>query len=162
MVPDVVQMAGETGVGLNPLPDQAADYGYGGDHVILSGRYGTGALDFNRVQVFGQGRMLDAFDWESIDDVYDRLRQVHDLNLTTADQLQERVDALMRQAAIASLDGEIGVPVNCGQELYDVVTVTEPAAGLNEARRRVLGISLRYSRAGAAPLYQMRLRLGAV
>ena len=161
-VPDVVQMAGETGGGLNPLPDQAADYGYGGDHVILSGRYETGALDFNRVQVFGQGRMLDAFDWESIDDVYDRLRQVHDLNLTTADQLQERVDALMRQAAIASLDGEIGVPVNCGQELYDVVTVTEPAAGLSEARRRVLGISLYYSRAGAAPLYQMRLRLGAV
>jgi hypothetical protein len=162
MVPDVVQMAGETGMGLNPLPDQEADCGYGGDHVILSGRYGTGALDFNRVQVFGQGRMLDAFDWESIDDVYDRLRQVQDLNLATADQLQQRVDALMRRAAMSSLDGEITVPVNCGQELYDVVTVTDPAAGLSEARRRVLGISLHYSRAGAAPLYQMRLRLGAV
>jgi hypothetical protein len=162
MVPDVVRMAGETGMGLNPLPDQEADYSYGGDHVILSGHYGTGALDFNRVQVFGQGRMLDAFDWESVDDVYDRLRQVHDLNLATADELQQRVDALMRQAAMASLDDEIAVPVNCGQELYDVVTVTDPAARLSEARRRVLGISLHYSRAGAAPLYQMRLRLGAV
>ncbi len=161
-VPDVIAIAGESGLAMNPLPDQEADYAYGADHPVFSGRYGTGALDFNRVQVFGQGRMLDAFDWESIDDVYDRLRQVHDLNLTTAAQLQERVDALMRKAAMASLDGEIVVPVNCGQELYDVVTVTDAAAGLSEACRRVLGISLHYSRAGASPVYQMRLRLGAV
>ena len=161
-VPDVVAITGESGLAMNPLPDQEAGYAYDADHPIFSGRYGTGALDFNRVQVFGQGRMLDAFDWESINDVYDRLCQVHDLNLTTAAQLQERVDALMRKAAMASLGSEITVPVNCGQELYDVVTVTDAAAGLSEACRRVLGISLHYSRAGASPVYQMRLRLGAV
>ncbi len=161
MLPDVIQMAGESGWGRNPLPDQEADYAYGTDHPILRGRYGRGGLEFNRVQVFGQGLMLDAFDWPSIDDVYDRLLQVHDLNLTTADDLQGRADALLRKAEMQSLDGEVVVPVNCGQELYDVVTITDPAAGLSEARRRVLGISLRYSRA-AAPIYQMRLRLGAV
>src|SRR5436189_47748 len=43
------------------------------------------------------------------------------------------------------MSGEITVPVNCGQELYDVVEVTDVGAGLSTARRRVLGIAMRYS-----------------
>jgi hypothetical protein len=62
---------------------------------------------------------------------------------------------------MASLEGEITVPVNCGQELYDVVSVTDARAGLDTAPRRVAGISLRYSRADKA-VYRMRLRLGGV
>jgi len=61
---------------------------------------------------------------------------------------------------MASLAGEIVVPVNCAQELYDVVTVTDPVAGLAAARRRVMGVALRYSRSRDA-VYEMRLALGA-
>jgi len=59
------------------------------------------------------------------------------------------------------MSGEITVPVNCGQELYDVVEATDPGAGLTAAKRRVLGISLRYS-TGERPEYQQRIALGAV
>jgi hypothetical protein len=94
--------------------------------------------------------------------MYDRLLQVQDLNLTTAADAQSRADALLRQAAMASRAEEIVAPPNCGQELYDVVTVTDGRAGLDAALRRVTGLSLRYSRDAAKPTYEMRLRLGAV
>jgi len=87
---------------------------------------------------------------------------VSDLNLTTVAEAEDRAQALLRQAAVSSPAGEIVVPVNCGQELYDVVSVTDARAGLAAAPRRVSGMSLRYSRASKVPVYQMRLRLSAV
>jgi hypothetical protein len=155
-------MAGETALLLNPLPDDASIYDYGTDHSILQGRYGVADCEANRVQVFGRGLMVDAFDWPSIEQVYERLLQVHDLNLGTTADAQSRADALLREAAMAARSEEIVVPVNCGQEMYDVVTVTDPRSGLTAAPRRVTGMSLHYSRAGAKPVYEMRLRLGAV
>ncbi len=58
------------------------------------------------------------------------------------------------------MSGEITVPVNCGQELYDVVEVTDAGAGLSTARRRVLGIAMRYS-TGDRPLHEQRITLAA-
>lgn len=162
MVPDVVCMTGETAVILNPLASDAATYAYGKDHAILSGRYGVPDREANRVQVFGRGVVVDAFDWPSVDAIYDRLLQVQDLNLTAAADAQSRADALLRQAAMASRAEEIVTPPNCGQELYDVVTVTDGRAGLAAAPRRVTGLRLHYSRNAVEPTYEMRLRLGAV
>ena len=53
------------------------------------------------------------------------------------------------------------MPVNCGQELYDVVEVTDAGAGLSAARRRVAGLAMRYS-TGKRPVYEQRIALGAV
>ena len=128
----------------------------------LDGRYGFRPASFNRVQVFGLGLMVEDFDWASAADVYDRLHQVHDRNLASTAAAQDRADALLRHEEMRSVDGELLVPVNCGQELYDVVEVTDPTAGLSSTRRRVLAMTLRYSRSGHAPAYEMRLRLGAV
>ena len=161
MVPDVVRLSGEAATIFNPQPDEAPSYAYGTDHAVLQGRYALTDRDLNRVTVFGRGPVVEAFDWPSIGDVYDRLLQVHDLNLTVVSDAQARAGAMLRKAAMASLDGEIMVPVNCGQELYDVVAVTDARAGLSDAPRRINGISLHYSRADK-PVYQMRLRLGAV
>jgi hypothetical protein len=58
------------------------------------------------------------------------------------------------------MSGEIMVPVNCGQEPYDVIEVTDAASGLAAARRRVLGIALRYS-TGQRPVYERRISLAA-
>jgi hypothetical protein len=49
--------------------------------------------------------------------------------------------------------------VNCGQELYDVVTVTDAQAGLSAVARRVLGLHWRYAMASGR--YDMTLRLGS-
>ena len=162
MVPDLVMVSGEFGYVRNPLASDPAVYDYGVDHAILRARYGTLSPDFNRAQVFGDGVMVDRFDWDGIDDLYDRLRQVHDLNLTSVAMAGERADALQRKAALDEEGGEVLVPVNCGQELYDVVSITDAGAGLSAATRRVMGMTLRYSADTRSPAYRQRIRLGAV
>jgi hypothetical protein len=162
MVPDVLLISGEHGYLVNPTAAQATDYEYGVEHAILEGRYGSRSASFNRVQVFGQNVMVEGFDWTSVADIYDRLHQAHDLNLTSTAAAQDRADALLRHEEMRAADGEVLVPVNCGQELYDVVEVSDPRAGLSAARRRVLAMSLRHVRDKPTAAYEMRLRLGAV
>ena len=162
MVPDVLLLSGEYGYLVNPTAAQATDYEYGVEHAILEGRYGFRSASFNRVQVFGQSLMVEDFDWTGVGDIYDRLHQAHDRNLTSTAAAQDRADALLRHQEMQADDDEVLVPVNCGQELYDVVEVTDPRAGLSAARRRVLSMSLRYVRDRPTPAYEMRLRLGAV
>ncbi len=162
MVPDLVMVSGEFGYVRNPLASDPAEYDYGVDHGIRRGRYESLSPDFNRVQVFGDGVMVDRFDWDSVDDLYDHLRQAHDLNLTSVATAEERADALHRKAALGEEGGEILVAVNCGQELYDVVSITDAGAGLSDERRRVMGMTLRYSTDRRSPAYEQRIRLGAV
>jgi len=61
---------------------------------------------------------------------------------------------------IESVDGSILIPVNCGQQLYDVIDITDSRAGLEAARRRVNGLTLVYSPSRGE--YQQRLLLGGV
>ncbi len=162
MVPDVLLVSGEYAYLVNPTATQATDYEYGVEHTILEGRYGFRSASFNRVQVFGQNLMVEDFDWTGVDDIYDRLHQAHDRNLTSTAAAQDRADALLRHQEMQAADDELLVPVNCGQELHDVVEVTDARAGLSAARRRVLAMSLRYVRGRPTPAYEMRLRLEAV
>ena len=72
----------------------------------------------------------------------------------------ERGQSLLRKSEIEAVDGWILVPVNCGQQLYDVITVTDVKAGFDGENKRVLGMSLIYrSEQGE---YTQRLRLGAL
>jgi hypothetical protein len=162
MVPDLLMVLGEYGYVINPLASDPADYDYGVDHAILRARYGTLTPDFNRAQAYGFGVTAERFDWDGVEDVYDRLRQVQDVNLTTAAMAGDRADAMLRKAALGGEGGEIVVPVNCGQELYDVVSVSDVGAGLAAAKRRVMGMVLRYSTDARSPAYEQRIRLGAV
>jgi hypothetical protein len=162
VVPDVIFFRGHFAYIKNPQASEASDYSYGTEHAILRGRYGGQRPQANRVQVFGDGPFVEVFGWDEIEDAYDRIRQVHDLNLDTVARAQDRADAEMRHQEIAAGSGEIVVPVNCGQELYDVITVTDESAGLTDAGRRVLGLSMRYAAGGRVPLYEQRLSLGAV
>ena len=159
MPPDVVLVRGEFGYLVERTASQASDYAYGTDHPLLTGRYAALLPGANRAQVFGDGVFAEGFDWPGVESVYDLLRQVHDANLTTTGQAQDRADALLRHELLAARGGEIVVPVNCGQELYDVVEVTDAGAGLAAAKR--LGLSLRYS-TGERPLYEQRIALGGV
>jgi hypothetical protein len=162
MVPDVLLISGYHGYLVNPTTAQATAYEYGVEHAVLAGRYGSRFAPLNRVQVFGQDLMVEDFNWTSVADVYDRLHQVHDRNLTSTAAAQDRADALLRHGDMQTSDDEVLAPVNCGQELYDVVEVTDPRAGLSAARRRVQAMSLRYVRDRPTAAYEMRLRLGAV
>ncbi|MFQ5826780.1 MAG: hypothetical protein ACE5IA_05420, partial [Dehalococcoidia bacterium] len=145
MVPDVLFFRGNYAYLLNPQASDASTYSYGTDHALVEGRYGSRPLSVNRVQVYGDGVMTESFDWDEVSKVYDRLRQMHDLNLDSAAKAQERGQAELRREEIAQSHGEIVMPANCGQELYDVIDITDGRAGLSSAKRRVLGLTLDYS-----------------
>jgi hypothetical protein len=162
VVPDIIFFRGHFAYVKNPQASEASDYSYGTEHAIFRGRYGSQRPQANRVQVFGDGPFVEAFGWDEIEDAYDRIRQVHDLNLDTVARAQDRADAEMRHQEIASSGGEIVVPLNCGQELYDVITITDESAGLTDAGRRVIGLSMRYAAGSRMPVYEQRLSLGAV
>ncbi|MBI1885431.1 MAG: hypothetical protein HYS09_03830 [Chloroflexi bacterium] len=161
MVPDAVFFQNAFAFLKEPLAAESPVYAYGMDHALLDGRYRSVLPRANRVQLFGDGVFQERFDWPGIASVYDRLRQVRDLNLTTVTDADDRGDAELRREAVAASAGEIVAPVNCGQELYDVITVTDAGAGLSAAARRVLGIALHYD-TRRRPLYQHRLTLGGV
>ncbi len=165
-VPDVLFIEGNTVYVVNPLSADDSDYAYGSSHSVFEGRYRQVGWELNHVQVEGydpgQGEaiVVDAFSWEQVDRLYDRLRQVEDRNLDTVAKAGERGEAYLRQAEMEAADGAILTPVNCGQQLYDVVDITDSRAGLEAAKRRVIGLTLVYRpRRGE---YQQRLLLGGV
>jgi hypothetical protein len=158
-VPDVLFMEGNNAYLVNPLAADAAVYSYGSDHVIFEGRYRTGAWQINRTRVEGAGILAESFCWEEIQKRGDILALVEDLNMDVIAKAVDRAAAWLRKAEIESLSGFIRTPVNCGQQLYDVVAITDPRAGLSAAKKRILGITLTYLPAKAE--YEQKLNLGA-
>ena len=165
-VPDVIFIEGNRAYLVNPQPSDSSVYTYGSSHAILEGRYQKAAWRPNRVQVEGHDPVTDTpvivncYAWDEISRVYDRLGHVEDRNIESQDEAEERGDAYLRQAEIASAAGFIRVPVNCGQQLYDVIDITDIRAGLDGEKRRLLGLVLSY-RPGRGE-YEQRLLLGAV
>ena len=126
--PVVLQFSGHT-AHLRELSERdSADYVYGTDHPILRGTYRSGAREYNRVQVFGKAHLGEAFDWEEVGEVFERLLQVHDLNMDTTQKALDRARSVMRRQALDALGGETVTPVNCGLELYDIVEVNDAVA----------------------------------
>ncbi len=164
-VPDVLFMEGNKAYIVNPLSSDSSVYSYGAEHRIRDGRYRKGPWGLNRVQVGGYDAggaliLADSFAWDEINRLYDRLRQIDDRNLGTVAETQQRGQAYLRQAEIKAAGGSILVPVNCGQQIYDVIDVTDARAGLGSEKKRVLGLVLVYQPERGE--YSQRLWLGAV
>ncbi len=165
-VPDVLFIEGSKAYLVNPQSSDSSVYSYGGDHKIFDGRYRCGGWELNRVQVEGYDAVgggpiiVDCFAWSEIDRLYDRLKQLGDRELGTVTEVRQRGEAYLRQAEIESAGGAILVPVNCGQQLYDVIDITDARAGLSAGKKRVLGLALVYDPRRAE--YRQRLQLGAV
>ena len=143
--------------------DDAASYFYGNDHPINRGRYLFQAPRYNRIQTYGLNTLQESLDWDAVAMVADRLLQVYDINQETSDSAKSRSDSLLAKERASTPAGLLEAPVNCGLELFDVVSVTDPAAGLNNARRRVTGLELAYRRGpGGPPVYSQTLTLSGV
>ncbi len=138
-------------------------YSYGAAHPINRGRYRFRAPGYNRIQTFGLDILQESLDWDSVAAMSDRLLQVYDINHETADSAKQRGDSLLARERRSTRDGLLESPVNCGLELFDVISVTDPAAGLQDARRRVTGLELDYRRGpGGPPRYSHTLTLSGV
>jgi hypothetical protein len=165
-VPDVLFIEGDTAYLVNPLVSDDSDYSYGSAHAIFEGRYKAGAGEPNRLQVEGYDSaqeepiVVDSFAWGEIDRLYDRLGRIEDKNIESAAAAEDRGQSHLRKAEMAAASGAILVPVNCGQQLYDVIDITDSRASLAAAKRRVNGLTLVYNpRRGE---YRQRLLLSGV
>ncbi|MBI4301760.1 MAG: hypothetical protein HY664_04055 [Chloroflexi bacterium] len=162
IVPDVLFFRGRVGYIKYPQASDPSDYSYGLDHPLMEGRYRTHVQGFNRVQVYGSGVFNESFGWGEIEAVYDHLTQVHDLNLDSVSEAQARANAELTRSQRQAIQGQIVVPANCGQELWDVVAITDARAGLTAAQYRVLGLNLQYSPLAREARYDQKILLGGV
>ncbi len=160
-VPDVLFVEGHKAYLVNPQSSDSSAYSYGTAHPIFEGKYRQGAWKLNRVQVEGSGSVIvNSFAWDEIERLYDRIRQLEDSNVSTVAEAQQRGEAYLRGAEVESAAGSILVPVNCGQQLYDVIDITDARAGLDAEKKRVLALALVYNPQRGE--YSQRLWLGAV
>jgi hypothetical protein len=170
MVPDVPFFREATAYLKHPQISDSTDYSYflvhpegSLEHPLQEGRYSEEAMNTNRVQVWGTQTphvMVDRFAWDDLEDVYDRLHQVHDLNIDTLSLAEQRADALLREAEIQATDGEISVPMNCGQELWDVIEITDARVNFQSQKYRVRALGILHSI--SKPEYRLKVVLGAL
>jgi len=160
IVEDVLFFRGHYGYLKHPQTSDSTDYTYGTDHVIHEGDYRQYVKQVNRAQAFGDSVFTEDWDWDEVELVLDKLAQAYDINLDTTTKAHQRGDAMLREAAIRAISGYIIVPLNCGQELYDVVEITDSRAGLSSAKRRILGLNHHY--APAKGIYSLTAILGTV
>jgi hypothetical protein len=163
-IPDVIFIEGDQAYLLDPHADDGPVYRYASQgsnfQPILEGRYRTSSRQTNRVKVQGSGVLVESFDWADIQRSGDILDSVEDSNILNSDMARARAEAVFRKAEIETVSALIRVPVNCGQQLYDVISITDPVLGLSEVRRRILGISFSFVPSKAE--YEQKLILGGV
>jgi hypothetical protein len=150
------------------LANEAPGYEYKnqpGFHPILQGTYPDN-LTTTHTQVSGDTEATPpvhvraaAFDWPLLALGIDNLAMQYDPNLEEADQAQKRADALLRTQQTQQTPATLIIPTNVGQELYDVVKVTDTRVGLVDKNFRVLAIQTDYSRRNTR--YEQTLTLGA-
>jgi hypothetical protein len=150
------------------LATEASSYEYKnqpGYHSILEGAFADN-LTITHAQVSGDTQdeppvhvREAAFDWELLALGIDNLRMQYDANLEETEQAQKRADALLRHETLESVGDHIVVPTNVGQELYDVIEVTDARCGIDQEKYRVLAIQTDYDRRQGR--YDQRLALGA-
>jgi hypothetical protein len=103
--------------------------------------------------------LAESLDWDKVGRLGDRFRRIEDRNIGSVAEAQQRGQAVLRQVALKAANGTLLIPVNCGQQLYDVIDVTDARAGLEAVKKRVLGLVTVYNpRRGE---YRQQVRLGA-
>jgi hypothetical protein len=150
-VPDLLLIEGDTACLVNPLPDDVPVYSYSapqvdGVHPIPAGRYKSEAPACNHIRVEGidtangQPLIVNCYNYDDIEDSYDRFLSVLDVNIGSVAAAANRGAAILQKERMACTSGYIEIHPNCGQQVYDVITITDSKAGLVNEKRRVIGL----------------------
>ncbi|MCK4222521.1 MAG: hypothetical protein KAX25_06565, partial [Dehalococcoidia bacterium] len=163
MIPDGLVYEGYKAYPKDLESDEASSYTYGTTHTILKGNYGQ-AVPASRIRAIGRDAsdnklLSSAFDWDLLALGIDDFDTDYDPNLVNTTRTQERADAILRRQALEAMAGQITVPANVGQELYDVITVTDDRCGIDTEKYRVIAIQTDYDRRTIT--YQQALTLCA-
>ena len=162
-VPDILLGTSSDGFVLRvPSAIEVSTYAYGSGHGILEARYIDPVPRHSRAIVFGSTHTSDLSNWSDFPALFDRPIHIHDATLDTQEKTDARAHSEARRIAIHPSQGSITVPVNAGQELYDVIELTDPTVGLTSAKRRVLGLDTRYAVGPRGPRYVQTIHLGGV
>jgi hypothetical protein len=131
------------------------------DHLVYRGNYGVGMWKPNMAQIDTDLIHYEAFEWDEINNFYDRMNRVTTPEYTSASEASQRAVRELRRGEIwGAFTGWCQVPVNCGQEEFDVITITDVAGGVTLIDRRVLGIETTWKKLDGS--YFQKLLLGAV
>ena len=161
MVPDVIFFVRDTAYLKYPTAADSSQYAYGIDHRIFEASFLDRSAMFNRAQVFGDGVFTEDWDWDEIALVYDRLAQASDINIDSTTKAHQRGESIIRDSDIEGLNGHILVPMNCGQDLFDMVSITSPQVGLNASKRRVISLTRTWTPNKPKSRYSLSVGLGA-
>lgn len=162
-VPDQLVFRGLDAFVKDPVATEPACYDYGpGDHPVLAGKYGDG-VTASRTRAIGRDAsddqvIADAIDWD-LQQLYDHLVAIYDPNLADHAAAQERAESVLRSLSLGARPGELLVPTNVGQELLDVIEVSDPRCGIVSRLYRVRSMLTAYDRRIAR--YDQTLTLGA-
>ncbi len=140
----------------------ASDYPYGGtgEHPISVAELKGELPRRNWVRVQGAGRYADAIAPAAAYAGGPQLQVVRNLDASTDAKVIASAANALRRELVQEVAGDLVVPFNAGQELFDLVTVTEPKVGLSGARYRVIGVGLEYRRGPKGARYDSVLTLG--
>ncbi len=163
-VPDVLRFSDGVLEAVHTRETDPAVYSYGepGGHALLDAARSSALSRVNHVQVYGRGAIAQAVNEREVASVGSLLVQVVDPSLTTPEVLATRADAELRSRGILQPFARITVPVNAGQQLHDVVSVTAPSVGWASERLRVAGLRTRYDISRSHPVYQQDIDLSGV
>ncbi len=147
---------------LDPGETESYEYGGPGEHLIEAGKYGE-AVTASRTRAIGRDAadnqvIADEIDW-SLQQLYDLLAVTYDPRLATHAEALARAESLLRSLSLEGRWSEILVPANVGQELLDVVLVTDTRAGQVSEPHRVRNILTEYHR--RAGRFDQAITLGA-
>ncbi len=150
-----------------PLADDPADYEYGTEHPVSALAIATERPRLGWTRVLGAGVVAEAVDVAALSGGASAIVEVDD-NLATQARADARASTLLRRAVLARSRGQLTAPVNAGQEIGDVIEVSDPTLGLDAARFRVAALRLRFVRgpgttgAASRPRYDLTLTLSEV
>jgi hypothetical protein len=133
-------------------------------HVILDGNYITESTETNRQfvigrDVYGNPVYGEAHDSDESGLVGERLDFQQELAIPTTAQAADVASAILAKMRLNKARGVILIPPNCGQELWDVVQLSDAGANQSAVKFRVVGIRFEYHPRQAR--YEHKLILGA-
>ncbi len=148
VVPDQVRpdAASLTIVGVSPSDLPGVAYGGPGDHPIRELTAELAPAPANWIRLTGPDRYADAHDFASLALDGPRLRLLRNLDATTDTKASGAAANALRRDAVAEPAGRMVAPFHCGQQLYDVITVTCAPLGLEASVARVVAVELDYRR----------------
>jgi hypothetical protein len=133
-------------------------------HVILDGQYNIDSPAVNRAYIIGRDAYGNPVYGEAIDStelglVGERLDFQQELAIPTTAQAGDVASAILAKMRLTKARGVILIPPNCGQELFDVVQISDAGANQAAVTFRVVGIRFEYNPKQAR--YDHKLILGA-